>query len=302
VGNRFIASRNFKATVYREVTVGGRGTAGVTKLQKTRRVRVDLVEIGNLISETAEGLASENPRRPRNKGGLLRARKVGGRVTPRPTYAFRRERAGDRQYQSSFTNAIVTGKGSNTRVAVYNLAPSANKVERGTGAEGAKVPARKKPFHIPISVANAKRINAMNKSYTASQKRAKGWVSASKEYQAAASAQARYFRRDPEAKKRRQVSGKFDPLKLSGGVAGKRSSTKSRGGQIVDQRRGYSKRFTWKDRRGRMRDSRPFRIKRKGYMMRGENGKYYLGAKSTSKYNGYDILRRALREVAAKYM
>lgn len=295
----FVPAKNFEAVVYREAS--GRGAAGASV--SSRRRTTNLVEVADFVAERAQQISSERPGMPRDTGGLRRSRVIGNRVVPYLTYDFRRERQGQRQYQTSFTEPAGKQSASGRLViTVFNLSPTAEAIEDGTGGEKVPIdPSGRRVFRIPISQRAYRR---MNRPMSLGERRARGLLSGDREYRAASARQQRLLHSD--FNKRKQASGGGAGEKKTLRTAQQRRAARAISsnpsvGQIRRQTRGYSKRFVGVNRDGRLAYSQPFAVKRRRYIVN-VAGKAYLGTPNASRYDGYGIFRRALQDAAARYL
>lgn len=294
---RFVPSKGFEAAVYREAA--GRGRRGSAGASVSSKETTSITEIAEFVANRAQQLASGKPGMPRDTGGLRRARVAGGRVVPYPTYDFRRERSGIRQYQTSFTEPMARQtSGGRLIVTVFNLSPAAQRVEDGTGPEGFPIdPSGRRMFRMPISQRAYRR---MNKNMSVAERRARGLISGDPEYRAASKEHSRLLNRGFANTKQGDRGSKASLRSSQNKRLARKSSNSPNAGQIRRQTKGYSRRFVGVQ-DGRLRFSKTFQIKRRRYIIN-HAGKAYLGTSNASRYDEYGIFRRALLDAATRYL
>ena len=162
---------NFVAKVER---LASGGVAGVGARYRTRRTTLE--DIAKEIVIEAERITDL----PARDGG---GRDRGGLPGGREGYAFRKEvQAGGRRYKNSF-NAEVTKKSGRLVVVAWNKHPYAGDVEYGNRRLGSRIFGRGGNYlALPITKAKYDKMQK-SRNLSRAERRAKGWASASSEYQ-----------------------------------------------------------------------------------------------------------------------
>ena len=315
----FTPGKNFEAILYREALgLGSRKRGklgrGVGAIVSSRKPDTNLIEIAEDITDLAMKIAASEPALPRSKGGLRSARGN----TPRASYAFRREREGQRRYYNAFTEPKVVITGNRVAAVVFNLSPAADLVEAGTGNEGQAIrPKRKRSLQIPIKQST---YNRLNDKMTLSERRKRGLISGDREYRKYAKRQSRLINTDL-SKRRIKASRRTRIARGGKAIYGfgetERGAKKAarlklarreqdlefgrkRRRAISNQFRGYEKRFSYIEEGGvRVGRSRSFYIKRNTAVIN-RGGRAYLYTDRASRYAKYGILARALREAVKR--
>lgn len=270
--------------------------------RRDERRRVTLKDLAEAIAEEAQSIIDmpvrkrrqgEPPRIVRNRAGLpYRMGKTG--------QDFRRSHSGMR-YRSSF-RTDVERSGNRWSAVVTSRHQSSRRIEDGSGDGGPVLdgPGWRK---IPITHAAYAR---MNKKLSLSQQRAKGWGSADKEYR-------KWYARN----RRAIIDPKHD-------IRAQKKSISARGSDIgarMDSRSSIPRSMVYQSSRqgrnfggyGRARtkkgvqkfERRGFsttKIARRTRYIAKINGQPYLMVKTFRTYTRYDILQRAMRNIAITHL
>lgn len=235
---------------------------GVSGMFRAPRVRrTTLIEIAEEIVDAVQDIVDEPAQRGRRRNfGGLPGTSRGGRRNLNYDFRRRRDAVGTPTYRSS-TSASVDKKAGKLIVVVKNDHPHAADVEYGTKRKGASVKSGKY-MAIPITDKAYKRMQR-NRNLSRAQRRAKGWESARPG--------AEWERR----KKRDIARG----IRNKNGSIKKRKSLTSSGLKLSKGRSGHGRSFPG---------------------IYNKDGKPAFFTRTRKNYDGYDILRRAVRTVANK--
>lgn len=202
MANRFQFDGGFEATVYRAaVGVGG-------ELSRPRTRRTTLEEIAEEIIAEAQRIVDEPANSRRRMSGGLPGYGPGGRRNLQHDFRRSRQR-GERTYRSSF-DAQVEKRQGKLIVVAENTHDNADDVEYGTKRFGRVRSGGSKRIPLPITEAAYRRIQK-SRNLSRSERRRRGWNSASSAYQ-----------KEQRARLKQLKSGQKD-LKLSKGRRHSRS-------------------------------------------------------------------------------
>lgn len=260
MARRVILSSKFAAIIERQAAGGAIGM-----FRAPRRRMTTLTDIAEDLIDTTQRLVDEPAEsgRRRQFGGLP-GTVAGGRRNPNYDFRRRRSGVGSRTYRSSLSTNVEKKSGK-LIVMVRNDHPHADDVEFGTRRDGTRIVSRNY-MAIPLTQRAYRRWQA-SRNLSRAQRRARGWPSAAK------GAEWERRKRREKAYGFRNAAGK----KLKGKKLQKNLYSRE-GIKLSKGRSGHNRQFP-----AIHSDGRPA-----------------LFTRVVKNYDGYAIIRRAIRIVANK--